>query len=43
MKSAGLRWVNFHVMRRTHVTLMKEIADDPKLVPTNSVTLSMSI
>jgi len=32
MKSAGLRWVNFHVMRRTHVTLMNEIADDPKLV-----------
>jgi integrase len=32
LKSAGLGWVNFHVMRRTHATLMNEIVDDPKLV-----------
>ena len=25
-------WVDFHVMRRTHATLMNEIHDDPKLV-----------
>ena len=27
-----LGWVDFHVMRRTHATLMNEIHDDPKLV-----------
>jgi integrase len=32
LKDAGLEWVNFHVMRRTHATLMNEIHDDPKLV-----------
>jgi integrase len=32
LKAAGLGWVNFHVMRRTHSTLMNEIHDDPKLV-----------
>lgn len=31
-KSVGLDWVDFHVMRRTHSTLMNEIHDDPKLV-----------
>lgn len=31
-RTAGLDWVNFHVMRRTHATLMNEIHDDPKLV-----------
>jgi integrase len=32
LKAVGLGWVNFHVMRRTHATLMNEIHDDPKLV-----------
>ena len=31
-KAVGLGWVDFHVMRRTHATLMNEIHDDPKLV-----------
>ena len=32
LKDAGLGWVDFHVMRRTHSTLINEIHDDPKLV-----------
>ncbi len=32
LKTVGLGWANFHVMRRTHATLMNEIHDDPKLV-----------
>ena len=32
LKAAGLDWVDFHVMRRTHATLMNELHDDPKLV-----------
>jgi integrase len=32
LKSVGLDWVDFHVMRRTHSTLMNELHDDPKLV-----------
>ena len=32
LKAVGLEWVDFHVMRRTHSTLMNEIHDDPKLV-----------
>jgi integrase len=32
LKATGLGWVDFHVMRRTHSTLMNEIHDDPKLV-----------
>lgn len=32
LASVGLGWVDFHVMRRTHATLMNEIHDDPKLV-----------
>jgi integrase len=32
LKSVGLGWVDFHVMRRTHSSLMNEIHDDPKLV-----------
>jgi integrase len=32
LKAVGLGWVDFHVMRRTHSTLMNEIHDDPKLV-----------
>ena len=32
LEAAGLGWVDFHVMRRTHATLMNEIHDDPKLV-----------
>lgn len=32
LESVGLGWVDFHVMRRTHSSLMNEIHDDPKLV-----------
>ncbi len=32
LKTVGLDWIDFHVMRRTHSTLMNEIHDDPKLV-----------
>jgi len=32
LKSAGLEWVDFHVMRRTHSSLMREKNVDPKLV-----------
>ncbi|BDC49785.1 hypothetical protein F183_A21010 [Bryobacterales bacterium F-183] len=32
LEAAGLPWVDFHAMRRTHSTLMNEIHDDPKLV-----------
>ena len=32
LKTVGLDWVDFHVMRRTHSSLMNEIHDDPKLV-----------
>jgi integrase len=32
LKSVGLGWVDFRVMRRTHASLMKEIKIDPKLV-----------
>jgi integrase len=32
LKAAGLGWVDFHVMRRTHATLMNELHDNPKLV-----------
>jgi integrase len=32
LNPVGLGWVDFHVMRRTHATLMNEIHDDPKLV-----------
>lgn len=32
LKAVGLGWVDFHVMRRTHATLMNDLHDDPKLV-----------
>ena len=32
LEAAGLGWVDFHVMRRTHATHMNEIHDDPQLV-----------
>lgn len=32
LKAAGLDWVDFHVMRRTHASIMNELHDDPKLV-----------
>lgn len=32
LAQVGLGWVDFHVMRRTHASLMNEIHDDPKLV-----------
>jgi integrase len=32
LKAVGLGWVDFHVMRRTHATLMNDLHDNPKLV-----------
>jgi integrase len=32
LETVGLGWIDFHVMRRTHSSLMNEIHDDPKLV-----------
>ena len=32
LKAAGLEWVNFLVMRRTHASLMRELKVDPKVV-----------
>ena len=32
LAKAGLDWVNFHVLRRTHSSLMRELKVDPKLV-----------
>jgi len=32
LQEAGLDWVNFQVMRRTHSSLMRELGVDPKLV-----------
>lgn len=32
LKAAGLGFVDFHVMRRTHSTLMNEIHDNPQMV-----------
>jgi integrase len=32
LKTVGLQWANFLVMRRTHSTLMKQLKADPKLV-----------
>ena len=32
LESIGLGWIDFHVMRRTHASLMNEIHDDPKMV-----------
>lgn len=32
LKAAGLGWVNFQVMRRTHSSLMNELEVDPKIV-----------
>ena len=32
LDAIGLGWVDFHVTRRTHATLMNEVNDDPKLV-----------
>ncbi|MGA2475697.1 MAG: tyrosine-type recombinase/integrase [Terriglobia bacterium] len=32
LKSVGLEWVNFQVMRRTHASLMRELKVDPKVV-----------
>jgi integrase len=35
LDAIGLGWVNFHVFRRTHATLMREGGADPKLVADN--------
>ena len=32
LKTIGLEWVNFQVMRRTHASLMRELKVDPKAV-----------
>ncbi len=32
LEKVGLEWVNFQVMRRTHSSLMRELAVDPKVV-----------
>lgn len=32
LKEVGLGWVDFHVFRRTHSTLMSELEVDPKVV-----------
>ncbi len=32
LKTIGLEWVNFQVMRRTHSSLMRELNVDPKIV-----------
>lgn len=32
LKAVGLDWVDFHVMRRTHASLMRELEVDPKVV-----------
>ena len=32
LAAVGLDWVDFHVTRRTHSSLMNELHDDPKLV-----------
>ena len=32
LAAVGLGWIDFHVMRRTHASLMNEIHDDPKMV-----------
>jgi hypothetical protein len=38
VEGCGARWVNFHVMQRTHATLMNEIHDDLSWLQTNSGT-----
>jgi integrase len=32
LKTVGLEWVDFHVMRRTHASLMRELKVEPKAV-----------
>ena len=32
LKDIGLDWVDFHVMRRTHASLMRDLGVDPKVV-----------
>ena len=32
LKSIGLDWVDFHVLRRTHASLMRELGVAPKVV-----------
>ena len=32
LKTIGLEWVDFQVMRRTHASLMRELEVDPKIV-----------
>ena len=32
LEAAGYGWVDFHVMRRTHSSLMRELGVDPKVV-----------
>jgi hypothetical protein len=39
-RSGELGWVDFHLMRRTHATLMNDLHDDPKLVADQTVSVS---
>jgi len=32
LKTIGFEWVDFHVFRRTHASLMRELGVDPKVV-----------
>jgi integrase len=32
LKAIGFDWVDFHVLRRTHASLMRELGVDPKVV-----------
>jgi integrase len=46
LAAVGLGWCNFQVMRRTHVTLMRQLKADPKLVADqlgHSVDVSLNV
>lgn len=43
LHAIGLGWVDFHVTRRTHATLMNEVNDDPKLPSFHSSKSSFGI
>jgi integrase len=42
LEMAGLEWVNFHVMRRTHASLMSDLGIEGKPWRISSCTVSMS-
>jgi integrase len=46
LKSVGLEWCNFQVMRRTHTTIMRQLGADPKMVADqlgHSVDVSLNV